>query len=106
MIASFDCTDGVRRDAFFHPSEKVCAFGESMEFEDDDGVLRVGVRIPTQGATQIVCKDYQFRTKQLRKWDPRAKHHDKDGWCVFPNKKEGIETVARLNASGEKSHLA
>lgn len=106
MIATFQCTDGVRRDAFFHPSETVCGFGESMDFEDDDGVIRTGTRVPENGSTQVVCRDYQFRTKQLRRWDPRAKHHDKDGWAVCHGTKDARELTARLNGTGEKCTLA
>lgn len=108
MIVCFECADGSYHEAFMWAREAP-RIGEKGTFEDDEGVMREGVRIPTipgqkQGG-RVICKDYQFVSRQPRKWHPAAKHHTKEGHAAFHSQKDATEFVARARAMGEDVSL-
>ena len=51
-------------------------------------------RIMSSLATKV---DKGFTTRQVHKWHPDAKHHTKEGWATFSNKREAREFIARNN---------
>jgi hypothetical protein len=52
-------------------------------------------RIFSQVSTKI---DNGFVSRQVHRWHPDVKHHTKEGWAAFNNKREAREFIARNNA--------
>ena len=100
MIVEFVCEDGVTREIYFYSHEEVCATGESMEFEDDGGHKHVGRRLPASPG-DIKNTDYQFFSRQPKKWHPDAPMYTKEGYPAFNTKKQADEFAAKSNARGE-----
>lgn len=78
--------------------------GETMEFEDDEGVSRVGHRVDIVPAPPRT-RGFACVTRQFRKFDPDLKKHNPNGDGVIESRRDYEDVIARKRDKGENWHL-
>lgn len=99
-MLTFQCEDG--------SIHEVCGVrgadypeGEVGTFLDDDGVERQGVRIVASFDGGLKTGGKACVSRQLRRWDPDVKKHNKEGHAVFDSRRDLEDLIARKRDRGE-----